>query len=272
MLDVLKHKDVQRVKESENTVVAKAADCFYKVRKLEKGNPATDFEIAVAQAFADEYAAMGLIWELTIANDSESVYLIEKRQKLEVCNSEEYSYDDLLRRSYSVQRMVENKLEFPSLLAQIKATGKFNNVDKIVLARKCENDFADYALWKNSIVSLGESGRFLALRDDCGGKWIQDRPTDAVRVELSYGTFLFSSCNFTSTNRLIGALASETDAWWLFSNISINLPAVSDRLEKEAEDMLKQNLQIRLTGTSAPVKTADDFGSLAEECKKLIEK
>ena len=254
MLELLMNRDVKPIKESEDILVAEGCDCFYKVREFDPHNPRTKFELIVAKAYAEELQSVGLMWKLDVVEVATMQFLVEKRQKLEIPTPSKCSFDDLLRGAYAIQRRVENKLGLPSLLAQLKNSGGFEHVDKIVLARKHVENYSDFGLWNGNVIRLGNSNPVLALRDDASGKWIDDFPTRPVHVNLPSGDYWFTSDKMIETNFLIGEIGCQAQDMWLFTGLSDNFADEIESCQVEYKKMLEDNLDIRMKGQTTDAR------------------
>ena len=254
MLERFMNRDIKLVKYSDTTLVTEACDCFYKVRDIFPNNPRTKFELEVAKAFAEELRSIGLVWKLDVVEVATMQFLVEKRQKLEIASPSKCSFDELLRGAYAIQRRVENRLGLPSLLAQLKNSGGFEHVDKIVLARKHVENYSDFGLWNGNVIRLGSSNPVLALRDDASGKWIDDFPTRPVHVNLPSGDYWFTSDKMIETNFLIGEIGCQAQDMWLFTGLSDNFADEIENCQVEYKKMLEDNLDIRMKGQASDAR------------------
>ncbi len=261
------------VKNDNVCMVIHAQNCFYKVRKQNTEDAKSFFEQVVLNAFVSEYKQLGLEWDMFNVRDGEDVYTVEKRPILEVLTPSTFSsFDDVLAKTSDIYRRVENRLEFPVLTAQISQEEQFRSVEKVSLARNCKNDFADYALWQNHVIPLGNSNFFLALLNhnnmyDCCHK------SFSSPISLTYGDFYFDNYYFFKNSKTMGRALrkrlSSVIKWWLFPSDVADLNEVNNYLDNELKDMYTTNLEILTSKQLHTVKTVDDFDSAFKECRKL---
>ena len=262
-------REASVVKENETCSVFEDSSHFWKIIKINEENLAYRFDVIVKQAFAEVHRGLGIGWEVFLERNPEGLFLIEKREKLQTCDSLSFSLEDCLKNSLKITHRVEEKLRMRLLLAQIRQSVAFRNIRKIGLVRYHEDELEDFAIFGDSTLILGDSGWFLALlnRD---GKWENALLSEAVEVSLEAGDFCFASQGtFDENDQAIASIYEITQKWWLFPKDGTDVFATRSHLKLELEDMLKTNAKILSQKTDISVKDETSYFSFQEESAKL---
>lgn len=257
------------VKESKTCLVLEDSDFFYKI-KPKSVSQKSAFEEIVTQAFVQVYQDLGLDWELYTIEDELGNFLVERRQKLEVFKEGDCSFDELISKSSDVKRLVENKLEFPRLMAQLRLAGKFEHIQKLTLIREAEDDFSDFALFGDNVILLGNSNYFIAPID-ARGVWDSNCNAFALRVSLSYGDFFFTDAAiFEPKTRAAVQLYEVTPKWWMYTPECGDIVESRKLVAADLSQMLADNLKVVSTKKKQSLKINKNFPPMQEVCDKLL--
>ncbi len=270
LLSYLKIESFDVIKNNNNCVTIETRDYFYKIRKFALGDPTAYFEHILGLAFADEYRRLGLEWEylkMTLNCDS---YAIEKREKLKVLTQEECSIQEALLESSKVTRIVEKKLGFPHLVAQVRQEIKFEDVERIYVLRDAKPSHEDFAIKNGKIFALGSLNRFLGL-SDMNGNWKNCKQNFAKPVNLLRVKCCFASKNaFKHRNNSNRFHLLSDGFWWIFSGEN-----GAEIMRKRQEDILclqkmnETNLEILTKGHACPVMSVDSIDIVShDDCLK----
>ena len=256
------------VKRSDNCLVVEDSSYFYKIRP--RGEDAKRcFEEIVLRAFVQVYQEFGLDWEVSAVSDGSQDFLVERRQKLEVASANNLTFEEVLANGAEIKRKVENRLEFPRLLAQLRLSGNFEHIKKITLARDCEDDFSDYAVYKGQTIFLGTSSWFLALLNE-KGSWDSNCNAAAIPVSLSYGDFFFADQRvFDPDEKAVVRLFEVVPTWWLFSAQAVNIVEARAHVAGDLEQMFSSNVELLFTKKAQKLRVDRDFLNMTGECEKL---
>lgn len=256
------------VKRSANSLVVEDTNYFYKIKA--NGTDAKEcFEEIVLRAFSQVYQELGLDWEVSAVSDGSQDFLVERRQKLKVASAGDFTFEEVLANAAEVKRRVENRLEFPRLLAQLRLSGNFEHIQKIVLARDSEEDYSDYAFYVDNIVPLGNSNYFIALIDALGS-WDSGCNAVAVPVNLGYGDFFFTEDRvFDNTEKAAVRLFEVSPKWWLFPQQGGNIVEVRKQVASQLQQMFENNLKIFYSKKQTDVLIDNDLLNFKEECYRL---
>ena len=204
----------------DDHIIFEGCDFFYKVNIFNKEcsiSSMYDFYLIVLQAFAEEYKKLGLDWSITRTSTEKNKYIIERREKIEVCDPNRISYEDVIKNNAITKQKVYKKLQFPYLLSEIVQFEGNESVSKIVLARFCEEDVTDFGIYKNRVIQFGNSGMFLALYKE-GGKTLHSPNFSIFPIALDYGTFCFAPRYKVSASSYITRVNTPETKWWLYDD------------------------------------------------------
>lgn len=257
------------VKESKGCLVLEDSDYFYKI-KAKRVSQKSAFEEIVTQAFVQVYQDFGLDWELYTIEDELGNFLVERRQKLEVFKEGDCSFDELISKSSDVKRLVENKLEFPRLMAQLRLAEKFEHIQKLTLIREAEDDYSDFAVYENNVILLGNSNYFIAPID-ARGVWDSNCNAFALRVSLSYGDFFFTDAAiFEPRTRAAVQLYEVTPKWWMYPPECGDIVESRKLVTADLSQMLADNLKVVSTKKKQSLKINKNFPPMQEVCDQLL--
>ena len=259
------------IKKRKDCVVYETLNHVYKVRAFSKTDYKYDFFEIVQRAFVKEYVALGLDWSVNVTQTSTIIYNIEKRQKLKLASEAGLTPSEALAESVKIKNKVERQLEFPNIMYELRQYDTFAPVDKVTLARDCDINLSDYAVFDNTVIALGNSNLFLALanpKDD----WITRLHIKVVPISFSFGSFFFTEYKtfdrgFTiASNTFAGA-----NKWWLFNQNKIDLKNLEDYYNNEMSEAHQTNVHILASKQATPVKAGRDFYTFQKlaELKKL---
>ncbi len=264
-----KANEYKIVKNCRGCCVIETEDFFFKFRNVDINDPSLTFYEMIRQAFAQEYRKMGIVWECSIIEDLGQYYSVQRRQKLSPLTEQRVEFDDAIRSFSEIKHRVENKLEFPLLFSQLRKNSTFCKTNKIVLARRCDDGADDYAVYDDAVVSLGDSGWFLAFLNE-DEAWEEQLRCAEVMVELSYGNFCFTRLEMLSQDSVaIEKIFEKTNMWWLFPSSNFDVRGARMFLVNELQKMYADNLEIAVNKQAKDVKTNSDYTNMLDECKKL---
>lgn len=262
--------DFNIVKRGENSIVIEGKNHFYKICAINEPDQTYHFELLINATFAKEYRKLGLDWEIHSERINDHLFTIERREKLTVAKSSDYKIEDLQRRSSEIKARVEQKLELALSLAQIRQTGKFQNINSIVLARDSNEQLDDFAIYSDHIIQLGNSSWFLAPINNFNN-WDRLQFAFVEPISLSYGNYYFADYNIFNENReSVSSIYDITQKWWLFPTSVGDIYHTSEYLRTELEQMLKTNSKILVTKEKLNVKDRSNFGIMKDECERLL--
>ena len=243
----------------EDVIVLEGQSNFYKIQSHLENDPKSEFLCVVKQAIVNEYKVNGLDWDFFRVAGNLKTYSVEKREKLELASDNALTFEDVMMGSREIKRRIENRLEFPHLLSQLKQYDRFARVKKIELVFVNEGDLSNYAYIGENLFLLGDSQCFLALINDAG-RWEKQINDIDVPVSLSYGNFIFKGEDAFNYDRLPHQrIFSIAPKWWLFPS-TLNEPATSQaNVVADLEALFKDNAKVLTTKKELPLKTLEDF-------------
>ena len=249
--------DCKVLKSGNDCLVVDAGEFVFKIRKEKSKDPEKDFNFIVRQAFAQEYRDLGLTWDIKLSRRASGTCSIEKRTRLELF-SEATSRDEVLKKTAEIRRRVENKLEFPRLLAQLRENENFQHIEKVTLAKAEDVDNSNYARFNDDAIALGETCWFIALLEG-HGRWVDSISSTVQNVSLSYGDFHFTDADIFGTSNKLAKVFHVTAKWWMFPISENDVISQRGNLKTELEKMYATNVKILARKYKFPVKTEDDF-------------
>ena len=258
---LLPNEHASVVKASENCFVVETANYFYKVRRISSSDPRVVFNDVVMQAFASEYAQLGISWTYSSAKFEGLDYRVQKRQKLQPCSTDPSQLKDVIVQAEKIKRRVESRLEFPRVMHKLKSYSGFEAVNKVVLARDRKQNVDDFAIFNGHTIILGDSCWFLALLNG-SGKWVKSVNNNFINLNLSYGTFNFAMYEIFEADYLIERVYESSPKWWMFESQSDADCNTFSHLQDEYEAMLTSNLSVLSKKVQVPVKTTKDYSNL----------
>ena len=257
------------VKTKGACCVIESNDYFFKIRRIDLNDPCLTFEEKIRQAFAQEYRKMGIDWNCLMLENSGDYYSVQRRQKLVVLKNQGADLDHAMKIFSNIKHRVENKLEFPNLYSQVNRNHAFSKTKKIVLARISDDGAEDYAVFDGGVVSLGDSGWFIAFLNEAD-EWDEELHYADVEVKLSYGDFYFTGLEVINQDRTaIGRLFDVINKWWLFPMSNFDITNTRSFLSEELKKMYNINLEMAVSKQLKDVKTNKDYTNMLEESKRL---
>ena len=238
-----RNKDIMVKWKSEcNQIVIETPSFFYKIYE---NHPIKDaFNIKIREKLGEIYRDIfNIKWEVkTICTDN-SVYQLEQREKLQICNASIISFDDLLLNWAKTLDILEKKLYIPSVVNQL--TGRVPSLKNIKLIRNCANKYDDYGITNNgNIVLFDDADWFLAILDK-NNKWINNRFFQ-YEVLTPHGEWLFSPLGFEYEyfERNIELVDNFHEMWTLIPKLSSNGRDIKKRLMEKKQKMLQDNIKL----------------------------
>lgn len=217
--------------------VVKTNDYFYKIYKIDYQHKI--FYTDIIKELANIYTGLGLHWRIYIYNTNEYLYLIQEREKLQVCDSN-IDFKEIMFSMKDILLKLENRLNLNLVTLQLKE--HFPNLKCIKLLRNCINKHKDYALFNNKYILLDDTDWFLALIDE-DDNWIR---SDAKCYDISYkGHDVIFAPDDMSKVDLCGLLEAPIYRWNIFSYGSC-ANSINYYVKTTKHKMLENNLQFFL--------------------------
>lgn len=181
--------ELHKFKPFNHQLVLETEEIFYKIYERDESELAR-FYSEIRSNLSQLYEELGLEWEvLTVWRDGITTD-IEKRQKVKVLSRDSMSFKDALRSFSVILAELENRLEFPDILRQLKRLPEFSNIEKLKLIRLTANKFDDYAVFNDQVVLLDDTDWCIALVNYDGEPANVEHQL-TPRVHTGYGDFLF---------------------------------------------------------------------------------
>ena len=230
-------------KTSEQQVVIRAKEYFYKIYKLQR--PTDPFYEKVreylGQIYEEEYGLHWKVKTLTLTDTGEK-YQVEQREVLDIC-PDNMPFNQIFSDWRKTLDLLEKKLQLDKICVQL--VDIFPKLYRVKLVRDCLNKSPDYGIDKNgNIILLDDSDWFLALVDK-DGNWLEEL-ADSVFIHTSYGEFVFASqeLNFNDVEAKIGEHVTK---WALYSKEEFPVEN-KDKFIDAREKMLQDNINFLVTG------------------------
>lgn len=255
----LNQKDYRIIKNQNGCMVVETHECFYKIREVNKADPVSNFEQIVYETIAQEHRKMGLKWECFTVSECEKLFIVQRRQKLELLRDNKCAVRDAIKRSSIILRKVERALGFSQLVSQVNQVLNCDELVNIHLARAACPSLDDFAKKGDDFIMLGDSGFFLAMVN-CNARWEYNSHQFVSRVSLECGDYYFAPRNiFEKTVHVAGTLMEPVSKWWLFPIEVGDLVGARNSYFSKLADMFSKNLKILATKQFLPAETAEDF-------------
>lgn len=150
-------------KNYSNQVVIETQNYFFKI--YQEDIHVGKFILRVREELAKIYRNdFGLNWEIYTVEANNSIFQIERREKLEVCTPDKVSFEEIILAWYKILLKLEENLFLDKLVPQL--IHRIPELYKIKLVRDCINKHEDYAFTKNgNIILLDDADWFLGLID-----------------------------------------------------------------------------------------------------------
>ena len=247
------------VKNEDNCFVAETQHCIYKIREISKDDPHKFFNDIINETFAEQYRKMGIEWKYFPLSIEEHEYRVQKREKLQVVKPQDLSFDEVLIKNSKIKRKTELKLRFPYLMSIIKKHPAFDRNLKIVIARDTDDDFSNYAYFKDEIISLGDSNYFLAFTGE-NGCWNKNSVFALINLSLNDHKFAFAPYRTMNPESKIDFYTGQASKWWLFPQVDDDgIITESKYFQDEIKLMFSTNQEIVSKKESKEVKTSNQF-------------
>lgn len=235
-------------KNYAHQVVIETPNYFYKIYQdlFSSGEFFAQIREAMGKVYREQY---GLVWNTKHIIKDGFVYTIEQREKLQVCNPDIISYDDLFLGWAKTLKLIEKELAFPEIAEQLK--DKIQNLADIKLVRLCVNKFIDYGITKdNNIILLDDADWFIALIDK-DGDWMSSK-FNAYEILTLLGEKLFAPQEYHEMKSQIESVGQQIDKWMIFSKEKDNTKENINNLLDKHEQMLTDNIKMLATEKSLP--------------------
>ena len=214
-------------KDYEHQVVIESDDFFYKVYESDPMND-TKFNSVIREKLASIYNSLGIYWSVVTFEQNNKVYDFEQREKLKVSDEHDGSVEEIfLSFSFLLDRL-EADLEFDKILLQLKKNPAYKKVVKLKLLIMCDMNYLDYAVYDNQAILLDDADFFIALIDHNNNQ-VYVPAEEEMKIETSYGTFLFSNIateirhDSIETKRYIDRLKDRKFRAWHMNSIEPNV-------------------------------------------------
>ncbi len=234
-------------KDYNNQVLFESENYFYKIYESPIEG-AGSFVTEIRKAIAFEYEKLGINWELFTFVRGNQRYDFERREKLRVANEDDGQFGELFLSFSNILDKVECSLEFPHILSQLHENELFRDVADLKLLRCCVNKFDDYAYFNNQVVLLDDADFYIALVDLEGSPVRITNPRASLKIDLSYGNFVFRKLAVhylnDGSNKLYDRQFDEVvNGWFLFQGEEEGTSPPRERnfsrnLKSDGNDML----------------------------------
>lgn len=150
-------------KNYSNQVVIETQNYFFKI--YQEDTHVGKFILRVREELAKIYRNdFRVNWEIYTVEANNSIFQIERREKLEVCTPDKVSFEEIILAWYKILLKLEENLFLDKLVPQL--IHRIPELYKIKLVRDCINKHEDYAFTKNgNIILLDDADWFLGLID-----------------------------------------------------------------------------------------------------------
>lgn len=201
---------------------------------------------AIGKVYREQY---GLLWNTRHIMKDGFIYTIEQREKLQVCNPDIISYEDMFLGWAKTLKLVEKELAFPEIGEQLK--DKIDRLETIKLVRLCVNKYIDYAITKNGeIVLLDDADWFIALVDK-DGDWMSST-FNAYEVLTLLGEKVFAPQEYYTLKLRVDSVSKPMDKWMIFSKRKDTTKDNINNLISKREQMLTDNIKMLSTEKMLP--------------------
>lgn len=198
----------------------------------------------LGEIYREDY---GILWNVKTFLYDNQCYQIEQREKLQVCNKDIMSFDDLmLNYKNNILDKLEKKLLLPQITRQLQSS--IPHLDSVKLIRECINKYEDYGITKSDkIVLLDDSDWFLALVDN-EGRWIKSEfNVYDVLTPLKYRLFAPSNYHEVIDNQNIDDINEPVFKWILTQKKEDEIESFQS-LKDENETIIEDNIKLLYTG------------------------
>ena len=234
-------------KNYSNQVVIETPHYFYKIYNTDY-TAGLFFSLVrekLAEIYRDEFH---IKWDVITIKKENSIYQLEQREKLQVCNEDVIDYDDLMINWSNTLNRLEDKLILPKITKQLQ--DKIKNLYKIKLVRDCVNKYEDYAITKDgNIVLLDDADWFLALIDE-DNNWISSE-FNCYEILTNEGYKTFVPQNYYEViqdeDELLSSIHIPINKWIISQKNKQVKNEVLDFADKR-EQMLFNNIKVLSSG------------------------
>lgn len=197
----------------------------------------------LGEIYRNEY---NLLWDVKTIYYDNKLYQIERREKLQVCNPNMMSIEDLFLNYNNVLKKLEKKLLLPQITKQIK--NKVKNISQIKLIRECIPKYEDYAIKNGNIILLDDADWFLSFVDEEGNVLTIPNTYFEVISSFDYDSLL-CSCDWgelMTSNIELGNIKRRTTKWIITKKSDEVLTLYKD-LEDEYTTTIRDTIKILST-------------------------
>lgn len=230
-------------KNHAQQVVIETPNYYYKLYQnlYSSGEFLAQIREAIGKVYREQY---GILWNTKHIIQDGFIYTIEQREKLQVCNPDIISYDDMFLGWSETLKLIEKELIFPEISIQLR--NKIKDLHEIKLVRECINKYIDYAITKdNKIVLLDDADWFIALTDK-DGDWI-NASFNTYDILTLLGEKTFAPSNYFDIKDRLDSVNKQVNHWMIFSKQTDSTKNLNN-LKSKTEQMLTDNIKMLTTG------------------------
>lgn len=229
-------------KNYSNQVVIETQNYFFKI--YQEDTRVGKFILRVREELAKIYRNdFGVNWEIYTVEANNSIFQIERREKLEVCTPDKVSFEEIILAWYKILLKLEENLFLDKLVPQL--IHRIPELYKIKLVRDCINKHEDYAFTKNgNIILLDDADWFLGLIDK-KNNWLS----------IMYDVFniVLPSCEAKLVPLNIGEITpteirNQIKRWTIIEDDILGIEKVYRDFYNVREKALSDNIKVLATG------------------------
>lgn len=249
--------EYEEIKNENNCCVVEGDHYFYKIRKSRKGDCRNKFNFAIWKMSSDILTNMGIEWDFSLSESDEFIYALQRREKLDVPSDGQFEKKDAFLKCSPFRKRLEKKLEFPSLISQLRQFCHFEMVETIILASEKPFDSSDYAHFGGELIQLSDSGWFIAFLDH-NGQLMSHVHADVVEIELSYGDFFLGMVEeFDNGMARYDKVIEGSPHWWLYERGSVDYKKIHNDSLEDFVDMMQNNLKFLAGNNKVNISVSD---------------
>ena len=146
-------------KDTDQQAVIRTDKAYYKIYQL-SDDGSWSFPSMVREVLGKIYNDMGIKWHVrTVKTKQGSVYQVEQRQPLTVCQSDLVSFEKLFYKYSNVHKRLEKALKLDKIASCLQ--GIVPRLSQLHLVRDCYNKHEDYAFdEEGNVILLDDSDWF----------------------------------------------------------------------------------------------------------------
>lgn len=229
-------------KNYSNQVVIETQNYFFKI--YQEDTRVGKFILRVREELAKIYRNdFGVNWEIYTVEANNSIFQIERREKLEVCTPDKVSFEEIILAWYKILLKLEENLFLDKLVPQL--IHRIPELYKIKLVRDCINKHEDYAFTKNgNIILLDDADWFLGLIDK-KNNWLSIM-YDVFNIVLPYCEAKLVPLNIGEITPT--EIRNQIKRWTIIEDDILGIEKVYRDFYSVREKALSDNIKVLATG------------------------